>query len=417
MRIRDTKGVIEAVIEDIKISVIVPVYNEVHYLDTCIYSICNQTYRNLEIIIVDDGSSSPCCEMCDDYSRKDKRIKVIHKKNGGSQSARREGIEVATGDYITFVDSDDWIELDFYKVMVDVAQKYNSDMITATNYYKNYSDGHYVEVYDNKKNEYWVRNNFEEKVFPYFIKTDTFFDTDYPIAIWTSLFKRDFCRFIVRKVGNDIRTSEDYIFLMIAFLNANSFSSISYRGYHYRSNINSKTYTLKNVKELLRPVYETVENAIDQSDYDRKNLRKKNKLFMFHTLMLKEYKEIIKLEHNFLFPFPKITKGSKVLIYGAGQLGKQIYSVIKDSTDYKISGIADKNWKLYKEQGIDVISPEKIFEREFDYVIIAITYVNVKEQVKKSLIEWGIPADKFAEVDINLMNDAHLPFINILDPC
>lgn len=109
--------------EGIKISVIIPVYNEVKYLDQCITSICNQNYKNLEIIIVDDGSYAFCSELCDSYSVRDTRIKVFHKENGGSLSARRKGIEAATGDYVAFVDSDDWIELGLYEKAVEAIVK------------------------------------------------------------------------------------------------------------------------------------------------------------------------------------------------------------------------------------------------------------------------------------------------------
>lgn len=394
---------------DIKISVIIPVYNETYYLDICISSICNQTYRNLEIIIVDDGSSSPCYEMCDNYSKQDSRIKVIHKKNGGSLSARKEGIKSATGDYITFVDSDDWIELNFYKEMANIAKKDNSDIITASNYYKDYSNGQCIEVYNNKRCGFWTSNEFEKEVFPYFIKTDSFFETEFPIAVWTSLFKREFCCFIIEKVGNNIKTSEDYVLLMIAFLNAKTFSSTLYRGYHYRSNINSKTYTLKNVKELIQPVYEIVDHAIIQSNYNHDILRQKNRLFIFHTLMLKDYKEILNREKDFLFPYSRIKKGSRIFIYGAGQLGKQIYNAVKISKDYKIIGIADRNWQLYRRQGLDAITPKEILCQEYDYIIIAITYENIRNQVKKELIKMGVPEDKFAEIDISLMDELHLP--------
>lgn len=396
--------------DDIKISVIIPVYNETYYLDTCISSICNQTYRNLEIIIVDDGSSFPCYEMCDNYFKQDKRIKVIHKKNGGSLSARKEGVKLATGDYITFVDSDDWIELNFYKEMTNIAKKDGSDIITASNYYKDYSNGHSIEVYNNKRCGFWRSNEFEKEVFPYFIKTDIFFDTEFPIAVWTSLFKTEFCRFIIEKVGNNIKTSEDYVLLMIAFLNAKTFSSTLYRGYHYRSNINSKTYTLKNVKQLVQPVYEIVDHAIIQSNYNHKILKKKNRLFIFHTLMLKDYKEILNREKDFLFPYSRIKKGSRIFIYGAGQLGKQIYNAVKASGDYEITGIADQNWQLYRKQGVDVIAPEEILYREYDYIIIAVTYVNIKNQIKKILIELGVPESKIAEIDMNVLDESHLPF-------
>ena len=92
---------------DEKVSIIVPVYNVEKYLDKCIESIVNQTYRNIEIILVDDGSPDKCPEICNEWAKKDDRIKVIHKENGGLSSARNAALEIAQGDYITFVDSDD----------------------------------------------------------------------------------------------------------------------------------------------------------------------------------------------------------------------------------------------------------------------------------------------------------------------
>ncbi len=96
--------------QDYKITVVIPIYNEETYLDQCVSSVCNQTYKNLEIILVDDGSQKECAVQCDKYALNDERIKVIHKKNGGLLRARRTGILAATGDYICFVDADDWIE-------------------------------------------------------------------------------------------------------------------------------------------------------------------------------------------------------------------------------------------------------------------------------------------------------------------
>ena len=93
--------------ENILVSVIVPIYNVERYLDECIKSIISQSFINLEIILVDDGSPDRCPEMCDGYAKQDQRIKVIHKKNGGLGFARNSGLDVATGDYVMFVDSDD----------------------------------------------------------------------------------------------------------------------------------------------------------------------------------------------------------------------------------------------------------------------------------------------------------------------
>ncbi len=97
------------------ISIIVPVYNTEKYLDRCIQSIVNQTYKNLEIILVDDGSTDKSAEICDNYASIDDRIRVIHKKNGGSSSARNAGLDACNGEYIGFIDSDDYISLDMYE--------------------------------------------------------------------------------------------------------------------------------------------------------------------------------------------------------------------------------------------------------------------------------------------------------------
>lgn len=101
------------------ISVIVPIYNVEAYLDKCISSIVNQTYTNLEIILVDDGSPDNCPAMCDTWVAEDSRIKVIHKENGGLSDARNAGMEIATGELMGFVDSDDWIEPDMYQLLYE----------------------------------------------------------------------------------------------------------------------------------------------------------------------------------------------------------------------------------------------------------------------------------------------------------
>lgn len=101
-----------------KISVIVPVYKTEGLLDRCVESIVGQTYKNLEIILVDDGSPDKCPAMCDEWAEKDSRIRVIHKENGGVSSARNAALDIATGDYIGFVDSDDWIEPEMYSSLI-----------------------------------------------------------------------------------------------------------------------------------------------------------------------------------------------------------------------------------------------------------------------------------------------------------
>ena len=121
------------------ISVIVPVYKVEPYIRQCIDSVLSQTYRNLEVILVDDGSPDNCGSICEEYAVKDKRIKVFHKENGGLSDARNYGVARASGDYLSFVDSDDWIEPDMFEVLIKAADENRADLVNS-GVYHNFSN-------------------------------------------------------------------------------------------------------------------------------------------------------------------------------------------------------------------------------------------------------------------------------------
>lgn len=123
------------------ISVVIPIYNVEAYLRECIVSICGQTYSNLEIILVDDGSPDGCGKICDEFAKKDSRIRVIHKANGGLSDARNAGIDVASGKYIAFVDSDDWIEKTMLENLYNTVLKEQADIVCCGRYL---TDGEHV---------------------------------------------------------------------------------------------------------------------------------------------------------------------------------------------------------------------------------------------------------------------------------
>lgn len=118
------------------ISVIVPVYNVEAYLRECVDSILNQTYRDLEIILIDDGSPDKCGSICDEYAEIDERVRVIHTNNSGLSSARNTGIEAAKGEYIGFVDSDDWIESRMYEILLDRMNESGADIVVGQYWYE-----------------------------------------------------------------------------------------------------------------------------------------------------------------------------------------------------------------------------------------------------------------------------------------
>lgn len=115
-----------------KVSVIIPIYNVQDYLHECVESIVQQTYKNLEIILVDDGSPDACPTLCDEWERKDNRIITIHKKNGGLSDARNAGLHKASGDYVLYVDSDDYLERDTIEWMISCAQSYEAEIVACT---------------------------------------------------------------------------------------------------------------------------------------------------------------------------------------------------------------------------------------------------------------------------------------------
>ncbi|WP_313893766.1 glycosyltransferase family 2 protein [Psychrobacillus sp.] len=110
------------------ISVIVPIYKVEDYLNRCVDSILKQTYKNLEVILIDDGSPDKCGEICDEYAKIDERVKVIHKRNGGISNARNAGLEIAKGEYISFIDGDDWIHVEYFEKLYQLLRKTDSDI-------------------------------------------------------------------------------------------------------------------------------------------------------------------------------------------------------------------------------------------------------------------------------------------------
>ena len=116
---------------EIKISIIVPVYKVEHELDRCVKSLLGQTYKNIEIILVDDGSPDCCPKMCDEFARQDNRVKVVHKRNGGLSDARNAGLKVASGEYVLYVDSDDYIDIDSCERFMEARNNENVDIIVG----------------------------------------------------------------------------------------------------------------------------------------------------------------------------------------------------------------------------------------------------------------------------------------------
>ena len=243
-----------------KISIIIPVYKTEKYLKKCLDSILKQTYKNLEIILVDDGSPDSSGKICDEYAQKDKRIVVVHQKNFGVSYARNVGLNIATGEYVAFVDSDDWIDSNMYEVMLSQIKKNNFDIVRCS-YLKEYEsetqkvDHFYKENTEINLGE--VRKNILKllvtgKIHAYL-----------PLLLIRKAIILDEMRF-----NSFVSMREDLIWLIAVLAKAKNISILTDTMYHYYQNENSATNSKrnreKNIKDMII-VYEEIYKTLEEN--------------------------------------------------------------------------------------------------------------------------------------------------------
>ncbi|RYL95748.1 glycosyltransferase [Sporolactobacillus sp. THM7-4] len=212
------------------ISVIVAVYNTEEYLDQCIESIVTQTYRNLEIWLVDDGSPDRCPEICDAWAKDDPRIRVIHKENGGASSALNVALDRATGDYFAFVDCDDWIERDTYELLFNNLRKENAELSICGEFYVY---GNSIRQPEKKENVYLVMDS--EQAFQY-INSIGYFG----VGSWDKLYARHLFDQLRFPTG---RISADYLVTYTILDRARTIVYDSTPKYYYRQRAGSLTHS------------------------------------------------------------------------------------------------------------------------------------------------------------------------------
>lgn len=263
------------------ISVIVPIYKVEQYLDKCITSIVNQTYKNLEIILVDDGSPDNCPTICDKWKELDNRIIVIHKENGGLSDARNAGLDICKGDYIAFVDSDDYIHLDMYNELITTMLKHNCDIVQCEhiNVYEN------QEVESHYSNYIYKEYNVEEALHSLILES--------PLrqVVWNKLYKRNIFDNLRFEVG---KLNEDDFFTYQAFHICKKVGYINKVLYYYlirNSSIMGTTFNIRRLDGLearMNRYSFLKENYIHLASIDKKVL-------WFYILYV--YQKVLKIEN------------------------------------------------------------------------------------------------------------------------
>lgn len=222
-----------------KVSIIVPVYNAEKYLQECVDSILTQTLSDLELILVDDGSTDSSPALCDQYAAQDARVKVIHKSNGRAASARNAGLRAATGEYVAFVDSDDWISPDMYEKMLQTGAD-----VTLCDYVRFQGEKEFPFTQPNVAAGFYDKTQIRKKIYPHSVMDGI----EYPITIsnCVMLIKRDIITRNQLFYREDILISEDAPFGSEVLYCADSFAYLKgERFYHYRMTEGSASKTYK----------------------------------------------------------------------------------------------------------------------------------------------------------------------------
>jgi len=408
------------------VSVIVPVYKVEPYLCACIEGILNQTYGNIEIILVDDGSPDNCPAICDDYARKDSRIRVLHKENGGLSSARNAGIENANGEYIAMIDSDDAIHERFIEILYDLCEnsecqvaqcdflcvsensiklppQKHTDVLfyTGREAMKKCCEGADAVKYNVVWNKLYHKSVFENVRFPIGkVHEDEF--TTYRL-LWNV--KRMavinlYLYWYLQREDSIMGKKSNIHFLdrleaykqRVRFLKDNNvedaYEKMLTRYYYSILNLydkikSSEEYSIQICQKLKQESEDVKKEILSFSEIGYKDL-----IPVLFPEIRKEKKE------EFIFPFGKVKKGSKIALYGAGKVGQTYYRQLRATMYGGIALWVDNMWQNCLNKPYHIYPLDALTKYEYDYLVIAIKDFNAANIIREDIASWGIPEMK-----------------------
>lgn len=385
------------------ISVIVPVYNTKRYLGQCLDSILRQTFEDIEVICVDDGSTDASSRILDDYAAVSSRIKVIHKTNGGLVSARKAGLKAAAGEYIGYVDSDDWIEPDMYEKLLAALADENAD-IAMCGRYEDTGDSSRKVCHGFPAGRY-DKQGLKEKIYPGMIVNDAFFEWGIFPGVWDKLFRRECLERFQMAVDERLTMGEDAVCTYPALLHAESICILDECLYHYRQSTASMVRQFgeaETERQRFRLLYQTGLRELERGKeiYDLTEQWKEYLLFLMiprSDMLLKGMDRL-----DYLFPFPEVKRGSDMILYGMGTYGQRLYRFIKESGFCRVAACADRNYKELNRQGMHVISPERIGDYECDVIVVASSFARARKEIEREL-KAKYPGEKVYVMDEKLI--------------
>lgn len=268
------------------ISVVVPVYKTEKYLNQCVDSIINQTFKDYEVILVDDGSPDNCPSICDCYAEKFENIRVVHKANGGLVSARCDGVKEARGKYICFVDSDDFVGSEYLQKFADAIDTTNADIVSS-GFTSISEDNKSKKHLDDIPSGVYSKSELVNYIYPRMLSTGKFFNFGIKPALWAKCIRRELVILNQNNLPKKIAMGEDVALFYPCALSASSICIINSTEYMYRYNAQSITHSynakmLENGIELIEFLYKVMQ----QTDWDAKE-QLYSYTYMFQSLLIK----------------------------------------------------------------------------------------------------------------------------------
>lgn len=365
------------------ITVIVPVYNAEKYLPFCIDSILNQTYQEIEIILVDDGSEDRSLIICSEYEKKDDRIIVIQSNHQGVVNARRIGVENSKGDYCIFVDSDDWIAEHLIETAVLLTDNGDIDIV-------NYN----MKSVDGKKITEWnytiPEGKYEKQLLDNVLKKMMFdFEAGCPgivQSLCTKLIRRNILWSGIESVDKRITMGEDAAVVYKTLLIARKIVITNEYLYFYRTNPDSMCLS-KNL-DIFSEIYyfQKYMNSVFSHYSDSYELEKQLQAYLL-LLIKKGMMDVfsLKLRDLYHIPFSISDIGQKVVIYGAGSVGKSYYRQLAQEKNIKIVGWIDRKLAETLVYNYKIKSSDILYNINFDKLIVAVKDYQMAIEIRKEL--------------------------------
>lgn len=376
-----------------ELSVVVPVYNAKDYLKQCIDSILEQSYHDIELILVDDGSDDGSDKICDRYAAKDKRVKVLHQINSGPMISRKRGVESAEGRYVTFVDADDFVASCSFEYALPDMQK-NIDIISF-DIKRYYSESKIVVTQSAYEEGIYNADMIKRNVFPNMIwdAEKNCFGMD--PSLCTKIIKRNILLnyYRTKLCKERIHYGED-VAVIYPIMPEITTLSIRHCAYYYHrraENASMPSYILDHTFfDKLYFLYKYLQNIFVGKSVFQKQID----LFYMYSVTMKarQYGAAHYYLGDKIFPFDKIPKDSRVVLYGGGGLGKRFETQLNKISYCHLVVWVDKNYKNIGNESIT--DPEKIFQHTFDYIVIAIMNRKTRNEVVEWLMSRGVPLKK-----------------------